>query len=71
MAKEVYAGSSGYEAAYDLLYAEYTKVLENKDAKIPFNPSLTYIIKNKAYSSETMWVNGSGVVRSEGGVDQM
>ena len=69
-AKEVYAGSSGYEAAYDLLYAEYTKVLENKDAKIPFNPSLTYIIKNKAYSSETMWVNGSGVVRSEGGVDQ-
>ena len=69
-AKEVYAASSGYEAAYDLLYAEYTKVLENKDAKIPFNPSLTYIIKNKAYSSETMWVNGSGVVRSEGGVDQ-
>ena len=69
-AKEVYAGSSGYEAAYDLLYAEYAKVLENKDAKIPFNPSLTYIIKNKAYSSETMWVNGSGVVRSEGGVDQ-
>ena len=69
-AKEVYVGSSGYEAAYDLLYAEYAKVLENKDAKIPFNPSLTYIIKNKAYSSETMWVNGSGVVRSEGGVDQ-
>lgn len=69
-AKEVYAGSSGYEAAYDLLYAEYAKVLENKDAKIPFNPSLTYIITNKAYSSETMWVNGSGVVRSEGGVDQ-
>ena len=69
-AKEVYAGSSGYEAAYDLLYAEYAKVLENKDAKIPFNPSLTYIIKNKAYSSETMWVNSSGVVRSEGGVDQ-
>lgn len=69
-AKEVYAGSSGYEAAYDLLYAEYAKVLESKDAKIPFNPSLTYIITNKAYSSETMWVNGSGVVRSEGGVDQ-
>ena len=69
-AKEVYAGSSGYEAAYDLLYAEYTKVLENKDAKIPFNPSLTYIITNKAYSSETMWVNSSGVVRSEGGVDK-
>ena len=69
-AKEVYAGSSGYEAAYDLLYAEYTKVLENKDAKIPFNPSLTYIITNKAYSSETMWVNGLGVVRSEGGVDK-
>ena len=69
-AKEVYEGSSGFEAAYDLLYAEYTKVLANADSKIPFNPSLTYIITSYGYPSQTMWVNGSGVVRSEGGVDQ-
>lgn len=70
-AKTVYdAGTSGYEAAYDLLYAEYQKVLENPDAKIPFDPSLTYIITNKAYTNETMWVNDGLTVRSEGGVDQ-
>lgn len=70
-AKTVYdAGTSGYGAAYDLLYAEYQKVLENPDARIPFDPSLTYIITNKAYTNETMWVNNELVVRSEGGVDQ-
>ena len=70
-AKTVYdAGTSGYGAAYDLLYAEYNKLLENEDARIPFDPSLTYIITNKAYTNETMWVNDELVVRSEGGVDQ-
>ncbi len=70
-AKTVYdAGTSGYGAAYDLLYAEYQKVLENPDAKIPFDPSLTYIITNKAYTNQTMWVNDALTVRSEGGVDQ-
>lgn len=70
-AKTVYdAGTSGYGAAYDLLYAEYQKVLENPDAKIPFDPSLTYIITNKAYTNQTMWVNNELVVRSEDGVDQ-
>ncbi len=70
-AKTVYdAGTSGYGAAYDLLYAEYNKLLENEDAKIPFDPSLTYIITNKAYTNETMWVNDALTVRSEGGVDQ-
>ena len=69
-AKEVYEGSSGFEAAYDLLYAEYTKVLANADSKIPFNPSLTYIITSYGYPSQTMWVNSENTVRSEGGVDQ-
>ena len=69
-AKEVYEGSSGFEAAYDLLYAEYKKVLENADSKILFNPSLTYYITNYAYTSETMWVNSGNTVRSEGGVDK-
>ena len=69
-AKEVYEGSSGFEAAYDLLYAEYTKVLANTDSKIPFNPSLTYIITNYGNPAQTMWVNNENTVRSEGGVDQ-
>ena len=69
-AKEVCAASSGFEAAYDLLYAEYTKVLENSDSKIPFNPSLTYIITNYGNPNQTMWVNSENTVRSEGGVDQ-
>ncbi|MBR5477467.1 MAG: M60 family metallopeptidase [Bacteroidaceae bacterium] len=69
-AKEVCEGSSGFEAAYDLLYAEYTKVLANTDSKIPFNPSLTYIITNYGNPAQTMWVNNENTVRSEGGVDQ-
>ena len=69
-AKEVCEGSSGFEAAYDLLYAEYTKVLANTDSKIPFNPSLTYIITNYGNPAQTMWVNSENTVRSEGGVDQ-
>ena len=69
-ANEVCAGSSGFEAAYDLLYAEYKKVLENGDCKISFNPSLTYVITNYAYPAQTMWVNAENTVRSEGGVDQ-
>ena len=69
-AKEVCKGSSGFEAAYDLLYAEYTKVLANTDSKIPFNPSLTYIITNYGNPAQTMWVNSENTVRSEGGVDQ-
>ena len=69
-AREVCEGSSGYEAAYDLLYAEYTKVLANTDSKIPFNPSLTYIITNYGNPAQTMWVNSGNTVRSEGGVDQ-
>ena len=69
-AKEVYAGSSGFEAAYDLLYAEYKKVLANTDSKIPFNPSLTYIITNYGNPAQTMWVNSENTIRSEGGVNQ-
>ena len=69
-AETVYESASGYGAAYDLLYAEYNKLLENEDAKIPFDPSLTYIITNKAYTNETMWVNDALTVRSESGVDQ-
>ena len=69
-AKEVYVGPSGYEAAYDLLNAEYRKVLANNDAKIPFDASLTYIITNYGNPTQTMWVNSENTVRSEGGVNQ-
>ena len=67
-AQTVYAGSSGYEAAYDLLYAELKKVEANPDAKIPFDPSLTYIITNYAYPSRTMTLV-DGVVYANTGVD--
>lgn len=67
-AKEVYAGSAGYEAAYDLLYAELKKVEANPDAKIPFDPSLTYIITNYAYPSRTMTLV-DGVVYANTNVD--
>ncbi|MBR5813989.1 MAG: M60 family metallopeptidase [Bacteroidaceae bacterium] len=68
-AKAVYESASGFEAAYDLLYAEYKKVLAFGDCKIPFNPSLTYIITNYGNPSLTMWVNGEKTVRSEDNVD--
>lgn len=67
-AQTVYAGSSGYEAAYDLLYAELKKVEANPDAKIPFDPSLTYIITNYAYPSRTMTLV-NGVVYANTNVD--
>ena len=67
-AQTVYAGSSGYEAAYDLLYAELKKVEANPDAKIPFDPSLTYIITNYAYPSRTMTLV-DGVVYANTNVD--
>lgn len=60
-AKTVYASSSGYEAAYDLLYAEYQKVLANSDARIPFDPSLTYTLQNYSYPTRNMVVSGTTV----------
>ncbi len=50
-AETVYEGTSGYEAAYDLLYAEYKKVEANTDAKITIDLNKKYIINNKSYST--------------------
>ena len=57
-AKEVYAGSSGYEAAYDLLYAEYAKVLAIPDSKIALDLNKKYIISNNAYTTRNIVVDG-------------
>ena len=60
-AKEVYDGSSGYEAAYDLLYAEYTKVLAIPDLKIALDLNKKYIISNNAYTTRNIVVDGATV----------
>lgn len=57
-AKDVYAGSSGYEAAYDILYAEYQKVLDMPDAKITVDLNRKYIITNNAYPTRNIAVDG-------------
>lgn len=60
-AEEVYAGveATGYEAAYDLLYAEYQKVLANDDAKITLDLNKKYIINNKSYTTRNIAVNAA------------
>lgn len=58
-AENVYAGTTGFEAAYDLLYAEYQKVLANTDAKITLDLSKKYIINNKSYTTRNIAVNAA------------
>ncbi len=62
MAEDVYESGVGYEGAYEMLYAEYQKVLADNDAKIPFNSNLTYIITNSHYAGNIMYVNADGGV---------
>lgn len=64
-AEGVYAGTSGYEEAYDLLYAEYKKVEANTDAKITLDLSKKYIINNKEYSARNIVVDGTTVFALE------
>lgn len=63
-AKDVYENSTLYEAAYDLLYAEYNKILADGSARVPFDSSLTYIITNWNNPSLTMYLNGSKTVKT-------
>ena len=60
VANEVYNNGTGYEGAYEMLYAEYQKVVADNDAKIPFDASLTYIITNAHYAGNVMYVNTTG-----------
>ena len=60
LAEAVCENGTGYEAAYEILYAEYQKVLADRDAKIPFDSNLTYIITNAHYAGNVMYVNTDG-----------
>lgn len=68
-AKVVLAGGAGYYEAYDRLYAEFSNVINAKNATVPFSPSLTYIITNYAYTGETV-VASNGNVSSNNDVDK-
>lgn len=47
-AKSTLETGSGIAAAYELLYTEYQKVIENEDARIAIVPGSKYAIKNKS-----------------------
>ena len=61
-AKDVYDNGTGYEGAYEMLYAEYEKVKENVNAKIQFDATLPYTITNYTYPTRNMTVSNSVVV---------
>ena len=68
-AKTVYESGSGYGAAYEMLYAEKEKFVNSSNHSfVPFDPSLTYVITNCAYSGKTMHLNSG--LKSATGVDQ-
>ena len=62
-------GSGGYGAAYTLLHDELKKVEANNDAKVPFDPSLTYTLKNYNYPTRSLVVGGNNVVYGNTNVD--
>ncbi len=68
-AKTAYESGSGYGAAYEMLYAEKEKFVNSQNLSfVPFDPSLTYVITNCAYSGKTMHLNSG--LKSATGVDQ-
>ncbi|MBQ3243649.1 MAG: discoidin domain-containing protein [Bacteroidaceae bacterium] len=69
-AKETAETGVGLQAAYELLYKEYTVLKESDPAsvKVQLDPSLTYIVTNKAYPARTMTVVNN-VVYANTGVD--
>ncbi len=68
-AKTAYEGNSGYGAAYEMLYTEKEKFVNSPNLSfVPFDPSLTYVITNCAYSGKTMHLNSG--LKSATGVDQ-
>lgn len=56
---EVYNNGTGYEGAYEILYSEYTKVIENPDSRVTIDTNLAYTIKSYAYATRNMTVNDS------------
>ncbi|MBQ4064318.1 MAG: discoidin domain-containing protein [Bacteroidaceae bacterium] len=62
---EVYNNSTGYEGAYEILYLEYTKIMDNPDSRITIDTSLAYTINNYAYTARNMTVSDSKVFANE------
>ena len=56
-AEEVYSNGTGYEGAYEVLYSEYRKVIDNPKAKVAIDTNLSYTIKNKAYTNRYITVS--------------
>lgn len=68
-AKTVLASGTGFAAAYELLYTTKEKFVNSPNLSfVPFDPSLTYVITNCAYSGKTMHLNSG--LKSATGVDQ-
>lgn len=65
-AKTVLESGAGYAAAYEVLYAAYSELMDAADVTVPFDASLTYTLTNYAYPTRTMTVNGTTVTAAEG-----
>ena len=61
VAEDAYAKGTAYEGAYEVLYAEYRKVIDNPVSMIGVISGKKYAIKNKG-GNDYMTVNGSNVV---------
>lgn len=65
-AKTVLESGAGYAAAYEVLYAAYSELMDAADVTVPFDALLTYTLTNYAYPTRTMTVNGTTVTAAEG-----
>lgn len=65
-AKTVLESGAGYAAAYEVLYAAYSELMDAADVTVPFDTSLTYTLTNYAYPTRTMTVNDTTVTAAEG-----
>ena len=60
-AKDVYANGTAYEGVYEMLYAEYRKVIDNPNSLIGIISGKKYAIKNRG-GNDYMTVSESNVV---------
>lgn len=61
-ARTVYNSNSGYGAAYEMLYTAKEEFVNSENhSYVPFDPSLTYIIKSYAYGN-TMYLSSGAAV---------
>lgn len=61
-ARTVYNSNSGYGAAYEMLYTAKEEFVNSENhSYVPFDPSLTYIIKSYAYGNTMHLSSGAAV----------